>query len=245
MLKSIRYMTRAAGTAVLAIAMLATSGCLYPEDNTPGGEASARESINTVQAAVNLYFERTGLLPIQNADESVPLYEKYKIDLGKLQRTDYLGSVPSVAFEKGGRYQFLIIDEETKPQVKLLDIVLYQQVGDIQKKVNDYRSVKGDVNPAGAEAYPGYSFIDYGKLNIKAPDVRSVYSRQPLDLLIDATGQVYVDYAIDIATAITKAESPPKAEQDLRRYLIDASYYVPVKSPVYYWVGDAPQPIAQ
>jgi hypothetical protein len=242
---SFRVFHRTVAAAVLSIALLSLSGCLYPNDQTSGGEASARESVLTIQDAVVRYFEQTGLLPIQNADQSVPLYEKYKIDLGKLQRTGYLGSVPSVAFEKGGHYQFLIIDEETKPQVKLLDLSLYQTVGDVQNKVNAYRKVNNNANPASTEVYPGFASIDLDKLGIKMPDVRSDYSNQPLNLIVNKEGQVFVDYGIDIATAIRKSESPPKADADLRRYLIDASYYVPVKSTVYHWVTDAPQAVTE
>ncbi|MFC5531738.1 hypothetical protein [Cohnella yongneupensis] len=245
MLLKFRFLSRAVAAAMLSIALLTLSGCLYPDDQTPGGEASSRESVLAVQDAVDRFFQQTGVLPIVNADQTVPLYEKYKIDLGKLQRADYLGSVPPISFEKGGRFQFLIIDEETKPQVKLLDLVLFQTVGDVQKKVDAYRKAHGDANPAGEAVYPGFASVDFDKLNSDAPEVRSNYSHQPLDLLVDQAGQVFVDYGIDIATAITKSEAPPKADADLRRYLIDASYYVPVKSAVYHWVKDGPQAVTE
>lgn len=238
-----RFYTRMAAIAALMIPLLTLSGCLYPDDRTPGGEAAARESVLTVQDAVDRYLEQTGVLPIENADESTPIYEKFQVDLGKLQRADYLGSIPPIAFEKGGRYQFLIIDEETKPQVKLLDLTVHQQVGDVQKKVVDYFKTHAGKIPAGEEAYPGYVSVDFDKLGIGAPDVRSVYSRQPLNLIMDVAGKVYVDYGIDISTAIQKSDSPPAENEDLRRYLIGASYYVPVKSVEYHWVDNAPQAV--
>lgn len=239
-----RFNPRFAATAVLLSALLALTGCMYPGDNTPGtGQAAAREAVLNVQDALDRYFESTGVLPIENADESTPLYEKYKIDLGKLQRTDYLGSVPTLSFEKGGRYQFLVIDEETKPQVKLLDLVTYQQIGDVSKKVVAYFSSHKGALPAGEDVYPGFKSIDFEKLGIDEPDVRSVYSHQPLALMMDAAGRVYVDYGIDIATALGKSETPPLEDADLRRYLIDASYYVPVKSAEYRFVAGAPQAV--
>ncbi|WP_027084967.1 hypothetical protein [Cohnella panacarvi] len=238
-----RHFSRISVAALLIVPLLTLSGCLYPDDQPPRGDASSREAVLTVQDAVDRYYEQTGVLPIENADEFTPLYEKYKIDLGKLQSGDYLGSVPRIAFEKGGRFRFLIIDEETKPQVKLLDLPVYQQVGEVQKKVVEYFASHKGVIPAGEQMYPGYVSVDFDKLGIDAPDIRSVYSRQPVNLIMDISGKVYIDYGIDIMTAIGKSETSPDGDSDLRRYLIDASYYVPVKAAEYRWVDDAPQAV--
>jgi len=229
----VRLLSRAiaAGLAILALFLLA--GCMYPEDQSPGNNASAREAMLTVQDAVDRYFEQTGLLPIQNADETIPLYEKYKVDFGKLKRLGFIAQVPGAAFESGGAYQFLIIDEETEPLVRLLDLTVFQAVVGVQKKVDEYRGGHANRNPAGDEVYPGYASIDFSKLGMKSPEIRSMYSRQSLNLLVDEEGQVFVDYGIDIATALKKAEAKPGADEDLRRSLIEASYFVPVRSPAY------------
>jgi hypothetical protein len=236
---------RVALLAACVMILLLTSGCLYPQDQTPGQDASARESVLTVQDAVNRYKESTGLLPIQNAKASVPVYEKYRIDFGKLKRMGYVSSVPQAAFENGGSYVFLIIDEETKPQVKLLDLTVYQGIAAVQKKVDDYRNAHSGNNPAGAEVYPGFRILDFDKLGGSKPDLQSMYSRSPLELMVDDRGRVYADYGVDIAAAVAKTHSPPKADEDLRHRLADASYYAPVKSPVYRWVGDGPKAFAQ
>jgi hypothetical protein len=237
----LRAIRRVAALAALAAMMLALSGCLYPEEETPGRSASARQAVLAVQDAVDQYQKATGLLPIVSADESVPLYEKFKIDLGKLKRMDYLGSVPSDAFESGGNYQFLIIDEETKPAVKLLSIPVYQQAGDVQKKVDAYRDRHGGRPPEGDELYPGFWSVDFGELGMKDPGIRSMFSGQTLGMMTDAAGRVYADYGLDIATAVGKSGATPAAGDDLRRVLVDQSYYVPVKAPVYHWVNGEPQ----
>lgn len=229
---------------ILILSMLTLTGCLYPNDQTPGGNASARESVLTVQDAVDRYQEQQELLPIQNADEDVPLYEKYKVDLGKLQRMGFISQIPSAAFENGGIYQFLVIDEETKPTVKLLDLVVFQAVGNVQTKVNQYRSSHANENPTETELYEGFFTIDFGTLGISEPDIISMFSKQSLNLLVNKQGQVFVDYGIDIATAVKKAEVLPKQEEDLRRLLIEASYFVPVRSPVYHWVDNEPKAVA-
>ncbi|RKP57067.1 hypothetical protein D7Z26_03525 [Cohnella endophytica] len=240
----VRFLSRAVALSFMCIVMLTLSGCLYPSDQTPGNDVSARQAVLTVQDAIDRYQAQTGLLPIQNASESIPLYEKYKIDFGKLKRMGFIGQVPSAAFENGGSYQFLIIDEETKPQVKLLDLAIYQTVGGVQKKVDEYRVAHGDRNPAGDELYPGFPSVDFSKLGISSPDVMSMYSHQALNLMLDSQGRVLVDYGIDIATAVNKSNAQPKADEDMRRVLIEQSYYVPVRSPVYHWVDGEPRAVA-
>jgi hypothetical protein len=239
----LRKLPRAMTACLLILILTSMTGCLYPNDQTPGSQVSAREAVLTAQDAVNRYKEQTGLLPIQNAEQSVPLYEKYKIDFGKLKRMGFISQVPSAAFENGGAYQFLIIDEETKPQVKLLDLAVFQAVGNVQKKVDQYRLDHSNRNPAGDEVYPGFPEIDFGKLAMSVPDIRSMYSHQPLNLLVNDRGQVLVDYGIDIAAALKKLSAKPTVSEDLRRLLVEASYYVPVRSPSYHLVNGEPQAI--
>jgi hypothetical protein len=239
----VRKLSRVVTVGLLIFILLTMTGCLYPDDQTPGNQVSAREAVLTVQDAVDRFREQTGLLPIQNSEETVPLYEKYKVDFGKLKRMGFISQVPSAAFENGGAYQFLIIDEETNPQVKLLDLTVFQAVGNVQKKVDQYRLEHSSQNPAGDEVYPGFPAVDFGKLAIKEPDIPSMYSNQSLNLLVNDQGQVLVDYGIDITTAVKKANAKPQLNEDLRRLLIQASYFVPVRSPVYHWVDDEPQAV--
>ncbi|TVY04557.1 hypothetical protein [Cohnella terricola] len=236
----VRLLPKALAAVLASLALLLLAGCMYPEDQSPGNNASAREAVLTVQDAVDRYREQTGLLPIQNADETIPQYEKYKVDFGKLKRLGYVSQVPGAAFESGGAYQFLIIDEETNPLVRLLDLTVFQSVAGVQKKVDEYRAGHANRNPAGDEVYPGFASVDFSKLGMKSLEIRSMYSRQTLNLLVDEAGQVFVDYGIDIATALNKAEVKPGANEDLRRMLIDASYFVPVRSPAYQLVNGEP-----
>ncbi len=232
------------GLAFSALLLVALTGCLYPEDRTPRNDATAREAVLTVQDAVDRFQEQTGVLPIQNAAETVPLYEKYKVDLGKLKRMCYIGHIPSAAFENGGAYQFLIVDEEKKPLVRLLDVTAFQAVDGVQKKMDQYRSSRGNRLAAGDEAYPGFRTVDFSKLGMKDPEIRSMFSNQTLNWLVDDQGKVYADYGIDIATAIQKAGTQPNANEDMRRELVEASYFVPVRSPEYRWVDGEPRAIA-
>lgn len=223
--------------------MLLTAGCLYPQDQTPGNQASSRGAVAAVQDAVGRYQEATGVLPIQSAEQSVPLYEKFKIDFAKMKRMGYIESLPKLAFENGGSYIFLIIDEETEPVVKLLDVAAYQGITSVQQQVDAYRKLNGNAIPAGAAADPGFHYVDFDKLGAKQPKLNSAYSRRPLELMVDEQGRVYADYRIDIAEAMEKKPAESTDGEDLRRRLIDASDFVPVKSPVYREVDGMPQAV--
>ena len=138
----------------------------------------------------------------------------------------------------------MIIDEETDPLVKLLDITVHQGVSNVQMKVDAYRQNHNGLNPAGGEAGPGFHYVDFDKLNMAQPKLNSMYSHRPLELMVDEAGRVYADYRIDIADAMNKAKDQPLDVKDLRRYLVEASDFVPVKSPVYREVEGAPEPVA-
>lgn len=229
-----------AGIILLTVSL---SGCLYPGDQKQTGN-NVRESVKRVQAAVDSYYQEEGLLPIQNSEESTPRYEKFVIDLEKLRQSGYLDEIPAAAFEKGGSAYFLILDEESDPTVKLMDLVTVQKINDVQRQVNRYASAHGGELPKEAELYPGFYSINSKKAGTESITLNSVYSGQPLQFIMDKNGAVYADYSMDIMAAIDKKGSVPESEQDLRILLEQASYYVPVKSLPYRWKDDRPIPWA-
>ncbi|MNO43170.1 hypothetical protein D3C76_333860 [compost metagenome] len=226
---------------VFILLSCALSGCMYPgkEQQTA---ASYRESVKRVQEAVNDYQQQEGLLPILNADEATPRYEKFVIDLEKLQETGYLDEIPAAAFEKGGSAYFLILDEETRPSVKLMDLVTVQKVNDVQRQINRYKSGHGGKLPAADEIYPDLFTIDAQQAGTGSITLKSIYSGQPLQFIMDKNGTVYADYSPDIISAIGKNGDFPETNTDLRHELEQASFYVPVKSLPYFWVDGQPVP---
>lgn len=60
---------------------LTLSGCLYPGEEKRAS-VNYRESVKRIQAAVDDYQQEEEVLPILNADETTPRYEKFRIDLG-------------------------------------------------------------------------------------------------------------------------------------------------------------------
>ncbi|GGD69281.1 hypothetical protein [Paenibacillus nasutitermitis] len=233
------------GAAAITMIMVLTvllSGCMYPDaqlDKQP-----AKDAILNVQTVINQYQKDTGLLPIQNSDQTTPLYEKYRIDFAKLQRMNYLSSIPETAYEKGGTYYYLIINEETQPSVKLMNLAIYQKANDVQAALKTYMNGHNGELPSSGEAYPDFMRIDFKKLGIKEPAIRSMFTGQTLSTLADVKGNVYIDYGSDIMQALQKtAGSGLKQDQDLRELLADSSDFVPVKSPVYHLVNGEPQAV--
>ncbi|OMF35169.1 hypothetical protein BK133_10665 [Paenibacillus sp. FSL H8-0548] len=238
-----RYLSSSAALVALFVMMLTLSGCMYPKDQLKQNQVAPKDAIRNVQAAIDQYQEETSMLPIKNSTAETPKYEKFYIDFAKLSRTGYLTDIPTSAFENGGNYSYLVIDEETKPTVKLLDIITFQKINDIQGWVRAYIQTNS-VLPKGEEMYPGFYQIDYKSMNKTAPVIRSVFSGQTLQAIVDENGVVYTDYGIDIMQFVQKNENIAiDAETDLRSLLVDKSDYVPVKAPLYRLVNEEPQAV--
>ncbi|TYP77772.1 hypothetical protein [Paenibacillus methanolicus] len=229
--------------AVMVVMAVLLSGCLYPDEERAASQLPAKDEVMNVQTVIDQYQKDTGLLPIMNSEPNTPVYEKYLIDFGKLTRMKYLSDIPPAAFEKGGNYYFLIINEETDPTVKLMNLAVYQQVNDVQREVSSYQRTKGAL-PRGEEVYPGYYRIDYSALNVREPKLVSIFTGQTQQTMMDAGGNVYVDYTADMMQAIQKSGESPSPDQDLRELLASRSDFVPVKSPAYRFINNEPKPVA-
>ncbi|CAH0118735.1 DUF3939 domain-containing protein [Paenibacillus sp. CECT 9249] len=230
-------------TALFAALAVAATGCLYPDELRGENKASYRDSVLLVQNAVDEYLKNEGLLPIFNSTQETPKYEKFRINFEDLVGKQYLSAIPSAAFEKGGHGYFIIIDEETNPTVRIMDLVTAQLVNDLQKAVDKYAADnKGDL-PRGEEAYPGYYWLDLDKIGLSKRALNSVFSGEAVRFMLGVSGNVYVDYAPDIMQAIEKSgQHPTDPTFDLRTLLTEASYFVPVKSVPYFWVDGEPRP---
>ncbi|GAB1156895.1 hypothetical protein YWY31_29200 [Paenibacillus illinoisensis] len=226
------------------ILMVATlSGCMYPSQGNDDPKIAYRESVNRIQSAVEAFQKDQGILPMINADMDTPKYEKFRVDLSKLKQQGYLDEIPGTAFESGGSAYFLIQNEETAPTVKVLDLQTVQKVNDVQRMVNQYKSVHNGKLPAGEELYTGLYAVDMkqaAQAGATEVTLNSVYSGQELPFIMDGEGNVYVDYAFDIMQAVEKSDRSPVEEDDVREYLLEHSYFVPVKSVSYTWQNNAP-----
>lgn len=234
---------RKIGCIVLFIIISMTlQGCLYPKELRKESQQSVREGVLLVQNGVEQYQKETGLLPLISSDESVPRYEKFRVNFDLLKRRDLLSAIPGSAFESGGSGIYLIIDEETNPKVKVMDLPTSQRVNDLARAVESYMRSKGTL-PKQEEVYPGFYRIDEQLIGVRPAEVHSPFSRRVLDFMMDGQGRVYADYAQDIMQLIdTSKIQPTGQEMDLRPMLTEASFYVPVKSVAYIWKNGAPVP---
>ncbi|WP_211745031.1 hypothetical protein [Paenibacillus sp. Marseille-Q4541] len=232
--------------AGFTVLMLLLTGCMY----SGGGETKEAAvtnydgSISRIQNALDAFQESQGILPIVTAGEDVPIYEKFRIDLSKLEDGGYLDDIPKTAFERGGSAYFLVQNEDVDPIVKVMDLVTVQKVTQVQRLVDSYHASHGTW-PMKEEIYPDIHLVDTDAIQSsgnRVDDLASVYSGETIPYIIDSEGKVYADYAFDIMQLMERKEIKPQAAEDLRVYLTEASHFVPVKSLPYTW-HDA-QPVA-
>ncbi|WP_248925419.1 hypothetical protein [Paenibacillus hamazuiensis] len=230
---------------LLAGCVFLLSGCLYPKELRKENLVAVQESILLVQNAIDQYHAKTGVFPIKNSEETTPIYEKYMIDFKKLKERGFISNTPANAFENGGTNIYVLVDPETKPTVKLMDLAAFQKTVELQRLVDEYRSKHGGELPKGAELAPHFYDVDYVKLNTKPMQVPSVYSRQlTLSFILHESGQVALDYTAEIIRLIERKSLQAKLDpkQDLRQLLVGESPYVPARSYPYYWDGKQPIP---
>ncbi|MFC4617816.1 hypothetical protein ACFO4N_03630 [Camelliibacillus cellulosilyticus] len=212
--------------------VVVVSGCGAPGGTAEQNHIAYKSQITAVQEAVNDYKKDTGVLPIKNSTETTPIYKKYRIDFKRLV-PQYMDEAPSNAYESGGVYQYVLVDAEKHPQVKVFDLSLDNQVEDIQSKIQVYRA-SHHFSPLGGIIRDGVYKIDFKQLGYKKPPtVTSPYSGHPLGFIMDKSSKVYIDYLPDVRQAVKKSGKSYPADVDLRALLIDQSQYVPVDSLPY------------
>jgi hypothetical protein len=218
---------------IASFMMLLLSGCLYPEERLKQNQIPYQDQVASVQSAVNQYREANGgLLPIQTRDMKTPIYQKYPIDFNKLIPR-YMQEPPGNAFENGGIFQYVLIDVEKNPTVKLLDLRMAEQIRDVNLRLKMYRDSHG-YPPFKKMLAKGIFTLDYKKLGYKEPPyVVSPFSGNNLPLIIDYNGDIYVDYRMDLYEALKKTKHFYKPGDDIRDLLVKDSLFVPAYSLPY------------
>lgn len=223
-----------------------TSGCMYKNQIVQESPIQVKESMVLVQQAINDFHDKTGVLPIKTKPMDTPIFEKYVIDFNQLMRGGYLGNIPTTAYEKGGTFVYVFVDVETKPTVKLFDLVAVQDIGEIQQLVNVYKQARGEL-PIDIDLDNGYYSIDYQLLKTDAKQIKSRYSSQFLGLMMDEDGTVSIDYAPEIMKQMQTLTANGKKDamntKDLRTLLVDHSFFVPVLSVPYELKNNEPIPV--
>lgn len=205
------------------------SGCLYPQEKKTENQIPYEDQIQSVQLAVDTFKESSdGLLPIKNKDMDTPLYLKYPIDFLKLI-PQYLSSSPGNAYENGGIYQYVLVDVETNPTVKVVDLRMADKIREIKTRIK-------------AQGYPPFKdtiakniySLDYAKIGYKTePYVISPYTNNNLPLVITSEGEIYVDYSSDLFISLQENDYNFKQGEDIRSILSDQSPILPAYSLPY------------
>ena len=214
---------------LLIFTTLMLSGCMYPSEKLAENQIPYTDQIQAVQQAVNSFKEDNGgILPIKTRDAVTPIYQKYPIDFKKIA-PKYLAEPPGNAFESGGIFQYVLVDVETNPTVKLLDLRMVDTIRDIKLRIK-------------SNGYPPYKdkladnvyTIDFNELGYKQePYAVSPFSNQNLPLVVTTDAEVYVDYRQDLFSQLKKAEKSVKPGEDIRNILVEDSMFVPAYSLPY------------
>lgn len=227
------------GGCLVAVTMFLLSGCMYPEQNLAQNQIPYKDQLQAAQTAVDDFRkDNGGILPILTKDADTPIYQKYPIDFKKLT-PKYLAEPPGNAFESGGVFQYVIVNEETNPTVKLLDLRMADTIRDINLRIK-------------AVGYPPYKTqiannvysLDFKQLGYdKPPYVVSPFTHQNLSFVVNGKAEVYVDYRPDLYQALKKAGAQVKPGEDIRSLLVQNSMFVPAFSLPYTVDAKTKQPI--
>ncbi|WP_350253404.1 hypothetical protein [Bacillus halotolerans] len=229
--------------AMIFVAVIFLSGCLYPHERKSSVQATPyQDQLKLVQSAVDEFQKANGgLLPIQTKDMSTPLYQKYPIDFNRLAPR-YMAEPPSTAYESGGDYQYVLVDVENNPTVKLIDVKMAEKIRDIKLRVQMYRQ---------EHKYPPYQDVlardlftlDGKKLGeADSLSVTSPISGNSLPLMIDGDGEIYADYRTELVSCLKKSKKTFKPGTEIQDIIWEETPFVPAFS-VKYTVNDKQEPV--
>lgn len=231
-------MKKLAITAIVALTAVLMSGCMFPQDQRAENQVPYEDQLHAVQSGVNQFKEANGgILPIKNKEADTPLYEKYPVDFKKLV-PQFMAEPPGNAFESGGIFQYALVNVETNPTVKLIDLRMAEQIREIQMRIRSqgYPPFKEDI------AHNVYS-LDFKKIGYKEePYVVSPYTQQNLPLVISGDGNIYVDYSSDLYAVLKSSNKKMKKGEDIRPILFEDSPFAPAFS-LPYTVNDQNDPV--
>lgn len=224
---------------LLAAGIFLLSGCMYPEQNLAKNQIPYKDQLQAVQTAVNDYRkDNGGLLPIKTKEANTPIYEKYPIDFKKLM-PKYMSEPPGNAFENGGIFQYVLINEETNPTVKLLDLRMADTIRDINLRIKSM-----GYPPYKSQISKNVFTLDFKKLGYNQPPyVVSPFTHQNLSFVITGQAEVYVDYRPDLYQALKTAGNQEKPGEDIRSLLVRNSMFVPAFSLPYTIDAKTKEPI--
>lgn len=203
------------------------SGCLYPEERRNAHQPPDDAQIATVQQAVEAFQESTdGLLPIKTIEDPQE-FMKYQIAFERLIPT-YLADHPANAYEAGGTYQYVIMDAEDAPVVKIADLQIFEALRSLQLRIQGM----GPHVELGEQIGPNVYQLDLEHYNLdENPTVTSPYTNNELDVYYSGGQEWVVDYRPDVMHIIEDQSLTFETGDDVRAILYEYTPVVPVFSP--------------
>lgn len=218
--------------------MTILSGCLYPEENLSQNQIPYDNQVKAVQEAVEQYQnDNNGLLPIKTRDKDTPIYQKYPVDFRKIA-PQYLSEIPGNAFENGGIFQYVLMDVEDNPTVKIFDLRMAEKIREIKIRIKaqGYPPFKEQV------AHNVYK-LNYEKIGLDGEVyVDSPYSNKKLPLVINGSGEIFVDYSMDLYEKLQSTGQTIEQGEDIRSLLTEDSVFVPAYS-LPYTIDEKKEPV--
>lgn len=215
----------------LFFVLILLTGCLYPDDERRENQAPYADQLDSAQRAVVKFQENTGVLPIKTRDADTPIFRKYPINFSQLVPA-YLESPPGNSFENGGEYQYVLVNPDENPEVKLIDLRTVRVIQDLERKIFQYRS-QNDYAPIKEVVGDELLKLDFDKLGYKEePLIESPFHpNHKLSILYTTDGRVVVDYSLDIEYYVEEhGLENNEQEEDLHWLLVEHSPFVPVYS---------------
>ena len=224
--------------AFVIIITVILAGCGYKSGYEPENLLPYEDQLNAVQTAVDSFQEdSSGLLPIKTRDMETDQYIKYPIDFSKIIPSK-LGKAPANSYEAGGIYQYVLMDVEENPTVKLVDL----RIADTLRDINHRKSINGFA-PIAETITEGIYKLDYKKMGYNSElSVQSPYSDTQLPIVATGDGKVYVDYSIELNRLLQETEEQIKPGDDIRFLLTDKFAIVPAYS-LPYTVNEKNEPV--
>ena len=215
--------------AVMIFAVLLSACGGRPPEEKQASETPYPEMQEAVQKAVERYQEQSGgLLPIKTRDQDVDQFIKYPIEFSKIV-PDFTEKIPSNAFENGGIFQYVLMDVEENPTVKLVDLRTTEKLRDLNLR----KFITGELpflDPVGDNVYA----VDFKKMGFKEPlTVQSPYSDTQLPIVVGGDGDFYVDYSIDLNQILMQEKHEIEPGTDIRYLLYEDSLVLPAYSMPY------------
>ncbi|WP_066047570.1 hypothetical protein [Robertmurraya korlensis] len=214
---------------LLSIIVLVLTGCMYPQEELAQNQTPYEDQVQVVQSAVKQFQEDNGgILPIKTKDIDTAIYEKYPIDFNRIS-PKYLAEPPGNAYESGGVFQYVLVDVEENPTVKIFDLRIAEKIKDINLLISLQK-----YPPYKEELTKGVYTMDFKKIGYEdEPFVVSPYTGQNLSFVITGSGEVFVDYRSDLYQAMKNGSCKKAAGEDIRDCLLKDSLFVPAFSLPY------------